>query len=597
MLFTVKSRLKYLSLDLRSLALGRIFIGLVLIVDWFYRTANAFDFYSDLGILPRGPVISEFSNPYFFSLFFVAGKPIYIYLLFLIGLLSYLGFTFGYKTKLSNFMTWLFFVSLSARTGIVSHAGDDILRLALFWFMFLPSHRFFSVDQSLLETKIGPQPITPEETRILNVASLALMLQLLIMYFATALLKWHPIWHTEASAIYYALQLDQFLTPFGELFRTLPYKFFQLMTWVVLAVELIFPLLFFVPWRNNALRWVLIITFIGFHLGLFSVFYLGFFPWVCMAYWLIFIPSDFWDKLFNYYRKNQSGITIYYDPDCGICRSICYLIQGILGLFFVNIYPGTDKEIHKKILDQNSWLIKGKDDHVYFQFDAFVYLISQSYLSPLSYFLNIAPLKNIGNAIYETIANNRKRYIGWLAWLKIFKNPKLTYWPYQALAFFFLFIVLWWNINSFDKDGFDKLPKSIQIIGSVFRLHQKWTMFAPFPAMEDGWVITEGLLKNGEHWDVLNDRPVNFEMPRRMSEMFPNTLWRKYFNNLRLQEYENYRLYFGRYICRLWNDKHEGQQQVDSFKIYFMLDMSKPRGTPKDPLAHEMLWSHGCFIK
>lgn len=597
MLFTLKSRLQFLSLDLRSLALGRVFIGLVLIVDWFYRITNSFDFYSDLGVLPRGPVITNFANPYFFSLFYVAGKPFYIYLLFIIALIFYLGFTFGYKTKISNLFTWIFFVSMSARTGVISHAGDDILRLALFWYMFLPAHRFFSIDQALLEAKNGPQNITNENTRLLNIASFALMFQLLLMYTVTAFLKWHPIWHTEGSAIYYALQLDQFLTPFGELFKMLPYRFHQIMTWLTLAAEFILPFLFFVPWKNNRLRWIMILSFIGFHLGLFSVFYLGFFPWICMAYWLVFIPSNFWDKLFLSWSKSQKFITIYYDPDCGICRRMCFLIRGLLVLPYINIEAGATPDIHKQILNNNSWLVRNNSTQTsYIQFDAFIHLVSESYLSPLTYILNVSLFKNIGNAIYETVAARRKKYIGWIAWFKIFKNPMLTAWPFQALAALFLVVVLWWNVVSIEDDSYDKIPKPIQIIGSIFRLHQQWSMFAPFPAMEDGWVITDGVLKNGEHWDVFNDRPVNFEMPRHMSDLFKNTMWRKYLINLRSNEYEKYRLYFGRYICRLWNDKHEGLQQVDTFKIYYMLDLSKPHGAPKAPLVQEMLWSHGCFI-
>lgn len=504
------SAFSFLKLDLRSLALARILLGLVLIVDWFYRLTNSFDFYSDLGILPRGPSISQFSNPYFFSIFNMAGKPFYIYLLFLLGLLCYLGFTFGYKTKWSNILTWIFFVSLSARTPIVSHAGDDIVRLALFWFVFLPSHRFFSIDQALLDSNEKKQTDL-NQTSILNIASLALMLQLLMMYFFTAILKWHPIWHTEGSAIYYALQLDQFLTLFGDMFKKLPYGFFQFMTWIVLFVEVVFPLLFFVPWKNSFFRWLMIVAFVGFHFGLFMVFRLGFFPWACMAYWAVFIPSDFWD--------------------------------------------------HPKGRIFNGWLNRMMD------------------------------------AISLKLISLSKRYSNCIQPLRPSQNLELSHWGVQILVSFFLIITIFWNYALLEKSGQNRIPKPIEVIGSVFRLHQQWSMFAPFPAMEDGWVITEGELFNGKKWDILNDKPVNFEEPTKMSDMFKNTLWRKYLINIRSNEYKDYRLYLGRFICRLWNDRHEKKEdQVNSFKIYYMLDMSKPYGEPKAPLEKEMLWSHGCFI-
>ena len=122
-------------------------------------------------------------------------------------------------------------------------------------------------------------------------------------------------------------------------------------------------------------------------------------------------------------------------------------------------------------------------------------------------------------------------------------------------------------------------------------------MFAPFPASDDGWIVVEGNLKNGQIWDIFNDQIFTFEKPVSISNMHKNSLWRKYTSNLRTDEYEKYRLYFGRFLCRLWNDKNDGGNQVDTLKIYFMLDRTSKIGTPKNPLKPELLWSHGCFVK
>ncbi len=590
-----KMGLGYLSLDLRSVALARVAVGFVLIFDWFYRFTNAFDFYTDAGLVPRGQAITNYTNPYYFSILFMAGKPIYIYVLFLIGLLFYLGFTFGYKTKLNNILSWVFFVSLSARTAVVSHAGDDLIRLCLFWFIFLPTYRFYSVDSTMTKLDSDGSVIEPNDHTILSIASLAFISQLIVMYVFTAVLKIHPIWNSEGSAIYYALGLDQFLTWFGEIFRQLPYPVLQLLTHFTFAIELIVPLLIFVPWKNSYLRGIAMITFIGFHFGLFTVFNLGNFPWICMAYWLVLTPTSFWNYLNEKLKRAQKNVIIYFDPECMLCRKMCFFLQNFLVLKFVDIKEGSAENILKSIHQNNSWVVKTTDNKKIYHFDAFIYLVSISPFKFLTFILNTSAVKSIGHKIYLQISSNRKKYLSGLNFFKPIKNPDFSHGFVQCIVLLFFVIAIYWNFATLKKDDDITLPKPVEIVGSIFRLHQFWTMFAPFPAMEDGWVITDGELVNGQKWDILNNQPVDYGKPESVSGMYKNTLWRKYFINIRTNEYQDYRLFLGRYLCREWNNHHEALQQVRTFKIYYLLEKNKPFGEPKSPIMNELLWSHACF--
>ncbi|MDP3295671.1 MAG: hypothetical protein Q8M37_13180 [Nevskia sp.] len=54
------------------------------------------------------------------------------------------------------------------------------------------------------------------------------------------------------------------------------------------------------------------------------------------------------------------------------------------------------------------------------------------------------------------------------------------------------------------------------------------------------------------------------------------------------------RPHYGRWLCRDWNTMHSGQQQLDSFKITYMLERSVPPG--QTPTVEQIvLWRHGCF--
>lgn len=502
-----RSLLNYLSLDLRSVGLFRIGLGLLLLVDLFFRLFIVNDFYTDLGAIPRGPLISELSNSYHFSVFNIAGKNFYIYFLCLLAAVSYFCLTVGYKTKLANLFSWIFFVSFSARAPILSHGGDDLIRLSLFWLFFLPSGSYFSVDGSNGST--GSNDFTDsskkkgskEDPRFLNLASLAFMLQLFAMYFFTAILKVHPRWLGEGSAIYYALELDQFLTSFGHLFRDLaPLGLLKIMTQVTYFIEFVFPFFLLVPVFSSQLRKVAIATFLLFHFGLFMIFDLGTFPWICMLYWIALIPSDFWTA---------------------------------------SRFESFDSFFKRRTL----------------------------FLKSFNLFSSSTPLRS---DFYKS------------SWL-------------HGLVAVFLGIALFWNIAGHSDDDDLQVSGLTYTLGSVFRLHQHWNMFAPYPILNDGWVVVEGNLISGKVWDILHDQPFTTSKPEKVSEMFQGTHWRKYLYNISSSEYSNHLIYFGRYLCRTWNDSRSDEDLVDTFKVYYMREKTTAPGEPKASIEKQLIWDHYCF--
>src|SRR5690606_14670972 len=100
---------------------------------------------------------------------------------------------------------------------LILQGGDDLLRVMLFWAMFVPLGARFSVDAALARTQPEQLP-----KRIFSVGSMTLALQLLAMYAVSAILKTGPTWHAQGSAIHLALHHHAFATPFGAWFRELP---------------------------------------------------------------------------------------------------------------------------------------------------------------------------------------------------------------------------------------------------------------------------------------------------------------------------------------------------------------------------------------
>lgn len=276
-------------MDLRSLALFRIAVGLVLLTDLLLRLPQLTVFYTDRGVLPREAVLQFANLRWIFSIHYASGGWLYQFSLCLVAIVAAIGLILGYRTRLCAVLSWLLLLSLHARNIQVLHGGDAVLRLLLFWGMFAPLNARWSLDQ-----RLNPQaPLLPVAD--LSPASLALVFQVCGIYWFAAAEKMHPVWLGEQSAVYYALSLDLFATSVGRALLQYP-DLLRLMTTATILLEMFGPLLAILPFGSTALRIFMPASFIGFHLGLALTMRLDLFPWVCMAAWLAFLPSVVWDR-------------------------------------------------------------------------------------------------------------------------------------------------------------------------------------------------------------------------------------------------------------------------------------------------------------
>ena len=146
----IKERLKQLfEVDLRSLALFRICIACLIIIDLIQRLRDLEPFYSDSGIYTRILQMNNSFNINYVSLHMISGSVYVQAFLFLIALFFALLLLVGFNTKLASIISWFLMLSLHIRTPVLSNGGDELLRLLLFWSMFLPLGTCYSIDSAL----------------------------------------------------------------------------------------------------------------------------------------------------------------------------------------------------------------------------------------------------------------------------------------------------------------------------------------------------------------------------------------------------------------------------------------------------------------
>jgi Vitamin K-dependent gamma-carboxylase len=278
------------SLDIRSLALFRISLGLCLLSDLIWRLPFIADFYTDEGLLPRVEAFRKMQNTWAMSLHLMSGEWWVQMGLFALAIVFAAGLVCGYRTRLCTVCSWLLFSSMHVRDPFVQYFADLVLQAFLFWAMFLPLNGRWSLDRLL-----NPQSRPIGATQF-SWATQAYVLQLCFIYWFTATMKWDPSWLSDGSAVYYALSLDFSVRPFGHYLLGFP-ALLRLLSRATIALEFLGPFLLLFPVWTAQLRLVAVLLFVGFHAGLGLTMDLTGFAAVSIVGWLALIPGFVWDAL------------------------------------------------------------------------------------------------------------------------------------------------------------------------------------------------------------------------------------------------------------------------------------------------------------
>ncbi len=268
--------------DLRALAAFRIALGTLLLADLARRARNLTAFYTDAGVLPRSALFADYSDVY--SLHAVSGEAWVQVLLFLVAGAFALAMVVGYRTRVATLVSWLLLVSLHVRNPMVINGGDVLLRVLLFWAIFLPLGERWAIDARRL---------TRERSTVASVATMAVLLQMVLMYVTNAVHKTSGEMWLNGEAVVYVFSLDQFTFLLGNYLEE-SHALLELFTHLWISLLVLSPLLVLLTGVRRA---VLASLFVGMHLGMLLTLRIDLFPLVVVAGFVPFYPPVVWDAL------------------------------------------------------------------------------------------------------------------------------------------------------------------------------------------------------------------------------------------------------------------------------------------------------------
>jgi len=280
-----------LGIDPRSLVLFRVALALLVFNDLSTRAIDLTVFYTDQGALPRAVLLGVKSNPFAISVHLMSGTVFAQRSLFLLEALCALGLLLGLWTRWMTFGCWFLTISLQDRNPLIAMGGaDTYLRLLLFWSLFLPLGKYFSLDAATESVRENVR------RRIFGWGTAAILLQCTIVYLMTAALKWRTELWQQGMAVQQVLSNDIYAKPVAELLLRFP-AMVRFLNGAVLGFETLGPALLFFPFFTGPVRTLAVFGFLFMHLCFYLCLNIYSFQMISAAAMLLFLPSWFWDKL------------------------------------------------------------------------------------------------------------------------------------------------------------------------------------------------------------------------------------------------------------------------------------------------------------
>jgi len=555
--------LNAISLDRRSLGIFRILLGIFTIWQGFARLSDVKIFLSGEGVLPRVDLCST-SNCYnvyeltnvegSFSLNLINDSVFFQTLLLVVLILLGINLILGYKSRFTLLMIWILTVSMQNLNPAVLQGGDVVIRMTMFFAIFLPIGDRFSID-SLRAKSIEPN-------RIGNVATAAYILQIVFIYFFAALLKDADEWKVDYTATYYALSLEQFNSWIGREMLNHPHLL-KALTFFVWYLELLVGFLLILPLKNWIFRTAGVFLLIGMHIGFGTTLALGPFPIISIISFIALLPTELWDNLGRLITRKRikQDLVVKYNPED---RRQVLNINSLINLnLMLRTEFKEEKGLKKMSFNKDGKSIDSSElkKHKIFNFD------------------------EVSSKFYMFISRLTPVNLGY---------TDIKYFTVNFVPAIVIMLVFLWNLSS--QTGAVKLNQEFKDAIIVFRFDQYWNMFAPFPLKESGWFVIDGKGMNGEDIHILGAKNSSIgNKPENISGTFKNQRWRKFLMNLRNDDHKAYRYNLSDYFCREYRENPD-LQDLRNVRIMFFSEITN-ENPDEEIIKRITLINYDCLNK
>ena len=499
------------TLDLRSLALFRVWLGGLLLLSSLGALGQIGSFYSDGGVLPRATLTAH-QHPWSASLHLVNGESSFAAALILLQALAALALLLGWRARGAALLGWLLSVSLSARNPLVATTGDALMHALLLWSAFLPVAARGSVDAAR-------EALPQTERRHLSWASAGLVCSVLIVsLFAAAGM---PGWDGASETLSRQPAIGGGLSP------------------LLLAASL----LLLVPMWNMVTRSLGLVLLALWQIATLMLARdeLGIGPWALLCALSALLPGTLWERRS---ARSAADLRIYLPDHSPRIERAARLLCELLALPSVEIAAASSLARTRRLAEANqSWVVLDRQDSAHLAWAAVPVLVRQS---PWLFWL--APALSTA-----TIAEHGERYYRWLARPSLGRRaapsaaaPAAGPMAMRVAAALLVLMLAGALLAAARDPARAAAPAAWVALGLAPPSGQP-------PALR-GWFAAVGSHADGSEVDTLGLRPTAPDLTRPPS--LPRdtgirwALWQAF---MAQDAYTDYRDDWASYLCRRWN--------------------------------------------
>jgi predicted DCC family thiol-disulfide oxidoreductase YuxK len=523
----------FASVDLRSLALFRITLGLVLCLDIVARLKFVDTFFSNEGVLTNHFSLFRPLAPFQFSLYDAASSTRDVTVVFWLTLLVYILFTVGYRTRLFQVISFILVTSLHSRNLLTELPSDAPLHLFLAWSLAMPLGARFSID-NVRKSLRKVDEHTPDELNLrapfapsfTSVAVAGMLLQLSVIHLMSALRQDGPTW-VDGTALHYALHQNLWATDWGARLADAPIDTIRHLTSAFRAMEFAIAALVLVPvWW---VRRIAVVAMLVFHLGSRALWNFGPYEWVMLSTVPFLITTRDWDAFVRWYGRQKPALTVYFDADCGICFFLCRFFKRLDSLgkltFTANSAESAPADV-KALASETVVVLDEAGKRTFTRSRAVASMLASLPLGlPFALALRIPGISSLADFAYDKVAKNRAAISVWFGFEacgvkapsdgpdsiadepipELDRGLEVTR---ETAATLFLVVcaaAIFFRMNDDTKPHGIETP--LYSIVAYPRIYQDWKLFAPDPPKRQGALVVDAQTSKGVKIDPLTGQP------------------------------------------------------------------------------------------
>ncbi len=387
-------------------------IGAALLLHYGMLTPYLFDFWGDVGLMPRAIVLRDVPDGWTQSMFFyfaASWQWVAFHILFLVCCAA---FVVGWRTSWVKWIVLIGQISYDQRNPVLTYGVDAILASLLIILCVAPIGRAMSLDRvravraakrSNLDATLPPysSPWAGACTRLIQI-------QMAVLFFFSALNKFgDDWWNGDALWVVFTTE-EHYSRVILDVFAS-QYWLANVGTYGTILIELAFP---FLIWQERTRPYLLAVA-LFLHAQFAVLMRLYYFSFVMMMGHMSFVRPEWLTRLGLAWKLKIGDMEMIYDGRCGFCvRSMVWFLafDGLQQIKTRDFRTNPSPVVSDAQLEKALYLVL-PDGRALPGFEAYRYVVLRVpglwWQIPLFYVPVFSRL--IGHPIYNWIAGNRSR--------------------------------------------------------------------------------------------------------------------------------------------------------------------------------------------